>query len=238
MTKAVDFIFDFASPNAYLVHKALPAFVARTGANIRYIPCLLGGIFKAASNKAPMVQFADVPAKIAYEMLEMRRFIAAHGITKFQMNPHFPVNTLLIMRAAIVAEADDVLDRLIDAVLTELGLSPAGVHKLKTTLVAWPTLSCAPRCERNQSRFPVSEQRKRQISEGFRLFVHRFVGGLVHTCGSPDHGSRSLLAFRSLRHAFNITQAERSWGGGDARYGDPHRHDRPPPKCLFLTLLA
>ena len=40
-------------------------------------------------------------------MLEMRRFIAAHGITKFQVNRHFPVNTLLIVRAVIVADAAD-----------------------------------------------------------------------------------------------------------------------------------
>ncbi len=120
MTKTVEFIFDFASPNAYLVHKAMPAFLARTGADIRYIPCLLGGIFKATNNKAPMVQFADIPAKMAYDMLEMRRFIAVHAIDKFKMNPHFPVNTLTIMRAAIVAELDGVLDRYIDAVLIEM----------------------------------------------------------------------------------------------------------------------
>jgi 2-hydroxychromene-2-carboxylate isomerase len=120
MTKTVDFIFDFASPNAYLAHKVLPAFAARTGAVIRYIPCLLGGIFKATNNKAPMVQFAEIPAKLAYDKLEIRRFIAAHGIAKFRMNPHFPVNSLLIMRGAIVAEADGVLDRYIDAVFTDM----------------------------------------------------------------------------------------------------------------------
>jgi 2-hydroxychromene-2-carboxylate isomerase len=120
MTKTIDFIFDFASPNAYLVHRVLPALIARTGAEVRYIPCLLGGIFKATNNKAPMVQFADIPAKMAYEMLEMRRFIAVHAITEFQMNPHFPVNTLLIMRAAIVAEQDGVLSQYVDAVLTDM----------------------------------------------------------------------------------------------------------------------
>ncbi len=120
MTKDVEFIFDFASPNAYLVHKVLPGIVARTGASVRYVPCLLGGIFKATGNKAPMVQYADVPAKMAYQRLEMQRFITTHGLTKFSMNPHFPVNTLLIMRAAMVAEADGMLDRYIDAVLGDM----------------------------------------------------------------------------------------------------------------------
>ncbi|MEQ1547188.1 MAG: 2-hydroxychromene-2-carboxylate isomerase [Chakrabartia sp.] len=120
MTKTIEFIFDFASPNAYLVHHALPDLIARTGASLVYTPCLLGGIFRATNNKAPMVQFADIPAKMAYERLEMMRFIAAHNITKFRMNPYFPINTLLIMRAAIVAAQDGMLGRYIDAVLSDM----------------------------------------------------------------------------------------------------------------------
>ncbi len=114
MPGTLEFIFDFASPNAYLAYKALPDLVARTGASVRYTPCLLGGIFKATGNKAPMVQYAEVPAKITYERLEMQRFIVAHGLTKFTMNPHFPVNTLALMRTAMVAEQDGVLERFID----------------------------------------------------------------------------------------------------------------------------
>jgi len=114
MSKTVEFIFDFASPNAYLAHKALPSLLARTGANVTYTPCLLGGIFRATNNRAPMVQFADVPARMAYERLEMQRFIAAHGLTRFTMNPHFPVNTLTLMRAAIVASEAGTLSRFID----------------------------------------------------------------------------------------------------------------------------
>lgn len=120
MTKTFEFIFDFASPNAYLVHKALPGLVGRTGASVRYTPCLLGGIFKATGNKAPMIQYAEIPAKLAYQRLEIERFITAHGLTRFAMNPHFPVNTLLIMRAAIVAEADGVFDRYVDAVMADM----------------------------------------------------------------------------------------------------------------------
>lgn len=114
VTKTVEFIFDFGSPNAYLAHKVMPALAARTGAQIVYTPCLLGGIFKATGNKAPMVQYADAPAKLAYERLEMQRFIEKHGLTAFRMNPHFPVNTLLLMRGAMVAEDEGLLDRYID----------------------------------------------------------------------------------------------------------------------------
>ena len=116
VTKTLELIFDFGSPNAYLSMKALPDLLDRTGADLVIAPCLLGGIFKATGNKAPMVQYADAPAKLAYENLEIRRFIAKHGLVKFRINPHFPVNTLTIMRGAIVADDEGNLDDYVDAV--------------------------------------------------------------------------------------------------------------------------
>ena len=116
VTKTLELIFDFGSPNAYLSMKALPELLDRTGADLVIAPCLLGGIFKATGNKAPMIQYADAPAKLAYENLEMRRFIAKHGLVRFRINPHFPVNTLTVMRGAIVAEDEGNLDDYVDAV--------------------------------------------------------------------------------------------------------------------------
>lgn len=115
MTKTVDFIFDFASPNAYLCHKVLPGIEKRTGASFNYIPCLLGGIFKATGNQAPMIAMANIKNKPDYEHLEMKRFIEKHQLNDFKMNPHFPVNTLLLSRAAIAADMDGVLSRYVDA---------------------------------------------------------------------------------------------------------------------------
>jgi 2-hydroxychromene-2-carboxylate isomerase len=116
VTKSLELIFDFGSPNAYLCMKALPELLDRTGADLIITPCLLGGIFKATGNKAPMVQYADAPAKLAYENLEMQRFIEKHRLTKFRINPQFPVNTLTIMRGAIVAGEEGNLDDYVDAV--------------------------------------------------------------------------------------------------------------------------
>ncbi|MEM7300905.1 MAG: 2-hydroxychromene-2-carboxylate isomerase [Pseudomonadota bacterium] len=109
MTKTVDFIFDFASPNGYLVHRVLPGIAERTGATMNYIPCLLGGIFKSTGNQAPMLAFANIKNKLAYDMLETRRFIARHKLEKFKLNPNFPVNTLMMMRAAIHAQNEGFL---------------------------------------------------------------------------------------------------------------------------------
>ena len=105
----VEFHFDFGSPNAYLAHKIIPDIEKRTGAKFEYVPVLLGGVFKLTNNKPPMVQFGDIKNKMAYENLEMRRFIARHGITKFRMNPFFPVNTLMLMRGAVAAEGEGKL---------------------------------------------------------------------------------------------------------------------------------
>ena len=114
--KTLELIFDFGSPNAYLTLKVLPELLDRSDADLIITPCLLGGIFKATGNKAPMIQYAEAPAKLAYENLEMRRFIARHGLTKFRLNPHFPVNTLTIMRGAVVAGDEGNLDDYVDAV--------------------------------------------------------------------------------------------------------------------------
>ena len=125
MSKVLEFMFDFGSPNAYLSYKILPPILERTGASLEIIPCLLGGIFKATGNQAPMMAFGHIKNKMDYEQLEMQRFIARHGLSAFQFNPHFPVNTLVLMRGAVAAAEDGVLEPYIDAGLAamwELGL--------------------------------------------------------------------------------------------------------------------
>ena len=102
----VDFIYDFGSLNAYLAHKAMPDISARTGAVFRYMPVLLGGVFKLTNNQPPMMAFGGVKGKMDYQMLEIKRFVRDHKITAFKMNPHFPVNTLMLMRGAVVADAE------------------------------------------------------------------------------------------------------------------------------------
>ena len=99
MTKTLDFLFDFGSPDAYLAPKVLPQIAERTGARVNYIPCLLGGIFKGADTQSPMQADANIPAKMQYERLEMQRFITRHDLWQFAFNPDLPVNTLPLMRS-------------------------------------------------------------------------------------------------------------------------------------------
>ncbi|MEM8770059.1 MAG: 2-hydroxychromene-2-carboxylate isomerase [Pseudomonadota bacterium] len=117
MSKTLEFYFDFASPNCYLAYKALPDIVG-TDADMQIIPCFLGGVFKSTGNQAPMIAFSNVKGKLAYDMLEFQRFLKKHNLSKFQMNPSFPINTLLIMRGLVAAE--DQQRKYIDAVLTAM----------------------------------------------------------------------------------------------------------------------
>jgi 2-hydroxychromene-2-carboxylate isomerase len=112
----VEFHFDVGSPNAYFCHVRIPAIEARTGAQFVYVPVLLGGIFKLTNNQAPMVAFGGVRNKLAYQQVEIDRYVRRHGISGYRFNPHFPVNTLLVMRAAIAAEMDGVLPAYADAI--------------------------------------------------------------------------------------------------------------------------
>ena len=78
----IDFIFDFGSPNGYLSWKVLPQIAAKHGAQINLIPCLLGGIFKAANNRSPMEAFGEVKGKLAYENLETQRWMLRAHLDK------------------------------------------------------------------------------------------------------------------------------------------------------------
>ena len=103
MAKIFEFLFDFGGPNSYLAHKVLPEICARTGAEVIYTPVLLGGLFKLTNNQAPLIRYAETPAKRNYEMLEFDRFVKAHRLP-FKMNPHFPINSLYLMRGAVAAQ--------------------------------------------------------------------------------------------------------------------------------------
>ena len=121
----VQFLFDFGSPNAYLCHKVVPAIEARTGTRFTYVPILLGGLFKLANNRSHVEAFAAIPNKLAYDGLEMRRFVSRHGLAAFKFNPHFPVHTLQIMRGAVAAQQLGCFEPYVDtlfAAMWERGL--------------------------------------------------------------------------------------------------------------------
>ena len=93
--RRVEFFFDFGSPTSYLAYKRLPQIAAERGAAIVWRPMLLGGVFKATGNASP----AAVPAKGRWMFDDIARWAVRDGVP-FAHNPHFPLNTLALMRGA------------------------------------------------------------------------------------------------------------------------------------------
>jgi 2-hydroxychromene-2-carboxylate isomerase len=96
MAKTVEFFFDFGSPTSYLAWTQLPKLAAECGAQLVWRPMLLGGVFKATGNASPVT----VPAKGRWMFQDMGRWAQRHGVG-LAMNPHFPINTLTLMRVAV-----------------------------------------------------------------------------------------------------------------------------------------
>ena len=98
---SIEFFFDYGSPASYLAYTQMPGLAQRSGATILYRPMLLGGVFKATGNQSPIT----IPAKGAWMMSDLARFAKRYGVP-YVLNPHFPINTLNLMRGAIAAEQE------------------------------------------------------------------------------------------------------------------------------------
>ena len=91
--KSVEFYFDLGSPYSYLAYYRLLQIAEQQEIQIVYKPILLGGVFKATGNRSPI----EIPVKGVYSILDMQRWAEYYQIP-MQMNPHFPMNTLTLMR--------------------------------------------------------------------------------------------------------------------------------------------
>ncbi|MDC0255169.1 2-hydroxychromene-2-carboxylate isomerase [Bacteriovoracales bacterium] len=96
MTKTVEFYYDFGSPTCYLAFYKLRQLEEEGKLKIEYCPILLGGIFKTIGNSAP----ANIPAKGKYMFQDIIRYAKRYGFD-YNFNPHFPINTLSLMRSAV-----------------------------------------------------------------------------------------------------------------------------------------
>jgi 2-hydroxychromene-2-carboxylate isomerase len=121
---APEFMFDFGSPNAFLSHEAIPAIEKRIGVQFFYVPVLLGGIFKATNNKSPVESLAGIRNKREFHDIETQRFLKRFHVQPFVWNPHFPVNTLNLMRAANAAQLEGVFEAYVDAAFHHMWREP------------------------------------------------------------------------------------------------------------------
>jgi len=125
MTKTVEFYFDFGSPAAYLAATQLPHVCADTGAELVWKPMLLGGVFQATGNHSP----AEIAPKGPYMTTDLQRFAKRYGVP-FVHNPHFPINTLLLMRGATAIQLQQParLDAYVDAIYHAMWVEPRNLN--------------------------------------------------------------------------------------------------------------
>lgn len=103
MTKTIEFFYDVVSPWSYLASTQIEQVAKRQHANLQYRPFLLGGVFKATHNQAPMT----VPAKGAHMLIDLKRWAERYGVT-LNMPSNFPVSSLLAMRCLTALETKDL----------------------------------------------------------------------------------------------------------------------------------
>ena len=120
----VEFHFDFGSPNAYLAELVLPEIEQRTGVKFDYVPVLLGGVYKATGNMSPAESLRGIKNKAEYNALETERFLRRHDITKFESNPFFPVNTLMLMRGVVAAQFEGLFEPYFRAAYHHMWVEP------------------------------------------------------------------------------------------------------------------
>lgn len=130
MTKSVDFYFDVGSPTAYLAHNRLKQLKLEYGCSVIYHPVLLGGLFKASGNSSPVT----VPAKGRYMMMEdLPRFAKLYNVP-LNTNPHFPINTLNLMRGAVSALNEAYFDTYIDTIFNSIWVESRNMGDIDTVI--------------------------------------------------------------------------------------------------------
>lgn len=95
MSNTVEFFYDFTSPTAYLAWARLPAILERTGGSVKYRPMFLGGVMQTTGNRPP----GTLPQRGAWMAADLGRWAKKFN-TPYKPNPHFPMMTLMVQRAA------------------------------------------------------------------------------------------------------------------------------------------
>ena len=121
MSKTVEFFFDFGSPTSYLAWTQLPRLAAEAGALLVWRPMLLGGVFKATGNASPVT----IAAKARWMGTDLPLWAQHYG-EPFAFNPHFPINTLTLMRGACAVQmhAPHDFERYLQAVFHAMWIAP------------------------------------------------------------------------------------------------------------------
>lgn len=123
--KTLEFHFDVGSPTTYLAYTQVSRIAKEAGATLVWHPMLLGGVFKATGNASPVT----VPAKGRWMNEDIPRWAKRWGVP-YTFNPHFPINTLTLMRGAsgLLMRQPADFQRYVDAVFHAMWVAPRNLN--------------------------------------------------------------------------------------------------------------
>jgi 2-hydroxychromene-2-carboxylate isomerase len=98
--KKIEFFYDIVSPYSYIAAFQMLQFEGK--AEVIWRPFLLGGVFKAAGNSAPLM----VPAKGKYMFADLQRLTQFHQLP-LAFPSQFPTNTVTVQRCLCAASDEE-----------------------------------------------------------------------------------------------------------------------------------
>lgn len=188
MSKTLEFFFDFGSPASYLAWTQLPRIASAAGAQIAWKPMLLGGVFKATGNQSPVM----IPSKGAWMLKDLARFASRYGVP-MNFNPHFPINTLTLMRGAAGYQNDERFERYVQAMFEALWTQQKNLSKPEVVAEVLSAAGFDPtEFERLVSDEMVKERLKTTTEEAVKRGVF---GAPTFFIGSEMHFGQDRLDF-------------------------------------------
>ena len=126
--KSIDFYYDYGSPTAYLAWTQMVK-ADTSKFEINYNPVLLGGIFAATNNRSPV----HVESKGKWMWEDLKRYANKYDV-EFNKNNFFPVNTLYLMRGALLAKKKGIIVEYNKAMFTAMWVNNINLNEPKNIM--------------------------------------------------------------------------------------------------------
>ncbi len=105
----IDFFFDISSPWTYLAFHNIQPLAKELGAEIRWRPILVGGIFNSVNPSVYASRENPVPAKSAYHLKDLQDWARHSGVAIKFPPTVFPVNSVKAMRGCLLLDGEGKL---------------------------------------------------------------------------------------------------------------------------------
>lgn len=107
--KKIDFYFDVGSPYSYLAHTQIKKYEKEYSEKVNYMPVLVGGLHKLSGITAPGL----IPLKAKYLIKDCKLWADKYKV-KYQFNRYFPIRTVNLMRACLIAKQENYFEKFVD----------------------------------------------------------------------------------------------------------------------------